>query len=211
MERNKHRLYLIIAEKMVLKEPSIHIGTLIKQKVKEKGISVKELAKKIHYTPRNVYQIFNKEDVDLQTLEKISKVINEDLLLEYLLMRMTEHKNDKHTSKEETDYYSKIKELFAKLKLPTQVSFPVRPSSISDERKNTSSEKSKDFFFYAGLPSSSVSDRWILPVEMSEKSQQSAEQWKELVYLLNNNIAANIKEINDWQKKIYKAIESKAK
>lgn len=63
---------------------SLHIGKIIKEQVKRKGISVTEFAEKINYSRRNVYEIFDKETIDTGLLIKINKIIDQNLFLLYL-------------------------------------------------------------------------------------------------------------------------------
>lgn len=57
-----------------------HLGTFIKHKVKEKGISVSEFARRIHCTRRNIYQIYKKNSLDTDLIQRISVVLEIDLL-----------------------------------------------------------------------------------------------------------------------------------
>jgi predicted transcriptional regulator len=63
---------------------SIHIGKIIKDIVKSRQMDVTEFAKKINYTRRNAYKIFNKPSIDTNLLVKINKVLGENLFLNYL-------------------------------------------------------------------------------------------------------------------------------
>jgi hypothetical protein len=67
-----------------LSNMSPHIGKIIKEQVKRKGISVTEFAEKINYSRRNVYEIFDKETIDTGLLIKINKIIDQNLFLLYL-------------------------------------------------------------------------------------------------------------------------------
>ncbi len=58
----------------------LHLGTLIKQKVKEKGLSVTEFARRIHCTRRNVYEIFKKNSLDTDLIKRISTVLDLSIL-----------------------------------------------------------------------------------------------------------------------------------
>ncbi|MDR3246861.1 MAG: XRE family transcriptional regulator [Prevotellaceae bacterium] len=52
---------------------NIHIGQLIKQKVKESGMSITEFSKRINCERTSVYHIFELEDIYIGQLELISK------------------------------------------------------------------------------------------------------------------------------------------
>jgi len=62
----------------------IHIGEVIKETVHQKKMNVTEFAKKINYTRRNVYKIFNKSSIETEVLVKISEVLNENLFIRFL-------------------------------------------------------------------------------------------------------------------------------
>jgi len=57
---------------------SQHIGSLIKQILKEKKISVKEFAEKLHCCCSNVYDIFKRQSINSDLLQKISKILDYD-------------------------------------------------------------------------------------------------------------------------------------
>lgn len=54
----------------------VHIGSLIKQKVEERGISVSELARRLKCTRPNVYNIFEREAIDTRLLQQISEALS---------------------------------------------------------------------------------------------------------------------------------------
>lgn len=62
---------------------NIDIGSLIKEKVKERGISINDFAKAIHCNRTNVYSIFGRNNIDIEQLLLISKVLEHDFLAEY--------------------------------------------------------------------------------------------------------------------------------
>ncbi len=64
-----------------------HIGKLIQKAVKTRGLTVTEFADQIHYSRRNVYQIFEKDNIDTDLLDKIHKVLGDDFLHTYLKER----------------------------------------------------------------------------------------------------------------------------
>jgi plasmid maintenance system antidote protein VapI len=57
-----------------------HLGTFIKNKVKEKGLTVSEFARRIHCTRRNIYQIYKKNSLDTDLVKRISRVLEIDML-----------------------------------------------------------------------------------------------------------------------------------
>jgi len=61
----------------------IHIGKIIKEKLKEFGHSVTWLAKEINCNRTNVYKIFNKSSIDTHQLVRISLALRHDFFLYY--------------------------------------------------------------------------------------------------------------------------------
>ena len=68
---------------------NIHIGSIIKQKVIENSMSVKEFADKINCDRTTVYDIFKRKSIDVDRLMKISEVLKYDFLSEIYLKRDT--------------------------------------------------------------------------------------------------------------------------
>lgn len=63
---------------------SVHIGNIIKEAVKKKGIKVTAFANEINCSRRNVYGIFKKKNIDTELLEVISGKLGENLFLHYV-------------------------------------------------------------------------------------------------------------------------------
>ena len=61
---------------------NIHIGSIIKQKVLESHMTVKEFAEKINCERSTVYHIFKQKSIDIDKLMKISEVLNYDFISE---------------------------------------------------------------------------------------------------------------------------------
>lgn len=81
---------------------AIHIGEIIKNLVKKKGISVTDFADKINYSRRNVYEIFDKKSIDTELLVKIGKILEQNLFLNYISEKdISELINNKKTSADE--------------------------------------------------------------------------------------------------------------
>ena len=59
---------------------NIHIGSIIKQKVEENSLSVKEFAGRINCERTNVYHIFKQRSIDIERLIKISEVLDYDFI-----------------------------------------------------------------------------------------------------------------------------------
>lgn len=60
----------------------MHIGQLIEQKFRESGHTVTWFASKLCCTRSNVYKIFNKENIDVYLLMRISRILNYDFFVE---------------------------------------------------------------------------------------------------------------------------------
>jgi len=60
----------------------INIGGIIRKKLKEKGIKIKDFAIALPCNRGNVYSIFRRKNIDLQLLDKISQILGCDLLSE---------------------------------------------------------------------------------------------------------------------------------
>jgi len=70
---------------------SIHIGSIIKQKVKERFMTKKEFADKIICGRTNVYNIFKKQSINSDLIYRISKALNYDFYNEVYFGRKTNH------------------------------------------------------------------------------------------------------------------------
>jgi transcriptional regulator with XRE-family HTH domain len=64
---------------------NIHIGNIIKQKLAESSMTVKEFADKINCDRTTVYDIFKRKSIDVERLVKISQVLNFDFINEIYL------------------------------------------------------------------------------------------------------------------------------
>ena len=62
-----------------------HIGSMIKQKVVEKSMTIKEFSDKINCDRTTVYDIFKRKSIDTEKLIKISQVLNFDFINEVYL------------------------------------------------------------------------------------------------------------------------------
>lgn len=63
----------------------IHIGKLIKEKFRNSGYTTTELAAILHCDRTNIYRIFNRQSIDCELLNNISKALHYDFLKEYSL------------------------------------------------------------------------------------------------------------------------------
>jgi len=62
-----------------------NIGKIIEEKLREKGISVSEFARRINTNRNNVYDIFRRDSIDTQLLQKISIVLDYDFFQHFLI------------------------------------------------------------------------------------------------------------------------------
>ncbi|TAL62761.1 MAG: XRE family transcriptional regulator [Bacteroidetes bacterium] len=62
-----------------------HVGKKIREAVKKSGMSVTEFARKINYSRRNIYSIFEKESIDTSLLKKIGDILERDFFVDYSL------------------------------------------------------------------------------------------------------------------------------
>lgn len=61
----------------------IHIGSIIKKKFEERGLSASWFAKELCCDRTNVYSIFKRESIDTALLEKISIILEHDFFVYY--------------------------------------------------------------------------------------------------------------------------------
>ena len=79
----------------------IHIGKIIKELVKTKGISIDEFSEKINCTKRNIYKIYDKPGIDTVMLFKISRALGQNLFFSYITdEELAAYRNTKKKSAE---------------------------------------------------------------------------------------------------------------
>ena len=66
----------------IIKE-NIHIGELIREKLKEEEREIESFARKLHYDPTNIYKIFKKQHFDTRLLLKMSILLNYNFFMYY--------------------------------------------------------------------------------------------------------------------------------
>lgn len=59
-----------------------HIGQMIREEVKKQGYKTQEFAEKINCARSNVYNIFERDNIDIALLIIISKVLHRNFVLE---------------------------------------------------------------------------------------------------------------------------------
>ena len=67
-----------------MEKQQIHIGHMIKTVFDESGMSVAEFARQIHCTRPNVYAVFERHDIGVEQLLKISIALKHNFLLDIL-------------------------------------------------------------------------------------------------------------------------------
>ena len=61
----------------------IHIGSIIKKRFDEQGVSVSWFARELCCDRTNIYSIFKRESIDTALLEKISIILHYDFFTHY--------------------------------------------------------------------------------------------------------------------------------
>ena len=59
---------------------NVHIGQLVKSVFDESGMTVSELARKLHCERTNVYTIFRRRTVDVELLAMLSEILDHNFL-----------------------------------------------------------------------------------------------------------------------------------
>jgi len=75
----------------------IHIGSIIKQKIKENSLTIKEFAANLNLHSTSIYHIFKKETIDIERLKIISDVLGYDFINEIYQTQETEQTAPKQT------------------------------------------------------------------------------------------------------------------
>ena len=68
---------------------NIHIGSIIKQKLEENPMTIKEFSDRINCDRTTVYDIFKRKSIDVERLIKISQVLNFDFINEIYYKQST--------------------------------------------------------------------------------------------------------------------------
>ena len=61
-------------------QSKLHIGHIVKSVFDKSGLSVAEFARRIYCERTNVYKIFNRQSIDIETLVKISEALEHNFL-----------------------------------------------------------------------------------------------------------------------------------
>jgi len=76
---------------------NIHIGSIIKQKLMESSMTIKEFADRIHCERTSVYHIFKQRSIDTEKLRTISNVLGYDFINEFYQKKDDETTQTKQT------------------------------------------------------------------------------------------------------------------
>jgi plasmid maintenance system antidote protein VapI len=57
---------------------NVHIGSLVREKLKAKGMRIIDFAHALHYSRANIYSIFDRRSIDSELLIKISQILDYD-------------------------------------------------------------------------------------------------------------------------------------
>lgn len=81
-----HAFFMSSLKANAMTDPgNIHIGHMIKSVFDKSGMTVSELARRLHCERTNVYTIFKRRTVDVELLAKISKVLGHNFLEEAMI------------------------------------------------------------------------------------------------------------------------------
>lgn len=78
--RDMFHAFFMVYDKLVMQEREVHIGKLVKSVFDESGMSVAELARRLHCERTNVYTIFRRSSVDVELLSRLSKILKHNFL-----------------------------------------------------------------------------------------------------------------------------------
>ena len=95
----------------MLMNQNSHLGEYIKNKVKERGLTVSEFARRIHCTRRNIYQIYKKNSLDSNLINRISQALDIDLLSNFNKTSSKNFVNDISTESIDKYYEKSLKRL----------------------------------------------------------------------------------------------------
>lgn len=129
---------------------AIHIGKKIKEEMYKQNISVSDFAKKINRSRNVVYDIFGRESIDTDLLNKIGKILNCDFFSMYSSQKEYSLDTVKHFNVNESAVsYGKNSEQINTLQLQNQtlqneVNYLKKIISLLENKKEVKSKKGKD-------------------------------------------------------------------
>ena len=78
-----HAFYMVY-DKLTMQEREVHIGKFVKSVFDESGMSVAELARRLHCERPNVYSIFSRHNMDVGLLIGLSKILNHNFFADII-------------------------------------------------------------------------------------------------------------------------------
>lgn len=126
---------------------AIHIGKKIKEELYKQNVSVTGFAKKINRTRNVIYNIFERESIDTDLLNKIGKVLNCDFFSVYSAQKEYAIEAMKNfNSREPEAHYGKQGEEIERLQqqvrtLSVEISYLKKINALLEDKKNTKQTK----------------------------------------------------------------------
>jgi predicted transcriptional regulator len=88
---------------------NVHIGSVIRTKLKERGMRIVDFADALHCSRSSAYSLFERRNIDLELLTTVSKILDYDLMSLYF---DDQNPSEKYIALIETNLL-KIKELMS--------------------------------------------------------------------------------------------------
>lgn len=126
---------------------AIHVGKKIKEEVYKQNISVITFAKKINRTRNVVYDIFERESIDTDLLNKIGKVLNCDFFSMYSSQKeyLSDSVKHFHVSEAGVPYGKHADQIIALQQqnqiLQSEINYLKKIISLLEEKKAAKSRK----------------------------------------------------------------------
>ena len=126
---------------------AIHVGRKIKEEVYRQNLSVVNFAKKINRTRNVVYDIFERESIDTDLLNKIGKVLNCDFFSMYSSQKeyLSDSVKHFHVSEAGVPYGKHAEQIIALQQqnqiLQSEINYLKKIISLLEEKKTAKSRK----------------------------------------------------------------------
>lgn len=128
---------------------AVHIGKKIKEEMYKQNISVSVFAKKINRSRNVVYDIFGRESIDTDLLNKIGKILNCDFFSMYSSQKEYQSDTIKHFNVSESSVaYGKHAEQITALQLQNQalqneINYLKKIISLLESKKSPKTKNTK--------------------------------------------------------------------
>ncbi len=128
---------------------AIHVGKKIKEEIRKQNFSVTLFAKKINRSRNVVYDIFRRESIDTDLLNKIGKILNCDFFSMYSSQKEYTQESVKHFYVNDPPVaYGKNAELIAALQqqnqtLQNEIDYLKKIISLLESKKEIKSKETK--------------------------------------------------------------------